>query len=128
MINKDDVKKLLERIGTALSSGDLPGAVNCWEIPALLLSDEGARAVSESVEFEEFYRQATEWYHQQGLMSTRPEIGKIEILSETLASADVRWPSFDAQGKEKSSERSHYLIQLGKDGQARIRVALSRTA
>jgi hypothetical protein len=49
------------------------------------------------------------------------------MLSETLAAVDVRWPAFDASGQEKSSERSHYILRLGTDGQAYIRVALTRT-
>lgn len=49
------------------------------------------------------------------------------MLSERLASVDVRWPSFDTSGIEKSSERSHYIVQLGTGEQARIRVALTRT-
>lgn len=127
-MNEDKIKSLLEQVGTALSTGDLPGIVNCWEVPALVLSDEGAHAVSEAAEIERFFGQATEWYHAQGLVSTRPELERVEALSESLASVDVRWPSFDAAGNEKFSERSHYLIQVGKDGRARIRVALTRTA
>jgi hypothetical protein len=50
-----------------------------------------------------------------------------EMLSETLASVDVRWPAYDSDNKEKSSERSHYILQLGQGGQVCIRVALTRT-
>jgi hypothetical protein len=39
----------------------------------------------------------------------------------------VRWPAFDAAGTERASERSHYILRLGYDGQPRIRVALTRT-
>jgi hypothetical protein len=60
-------------------------------------------------------------------MSTSPELERVEILSETLVSVDVRWPAFDSSGKEKSSERSHYILQLGGDGGPQIRVALTRT-
>jgi hypothetical protein len=126
MIDEDKIRSLLEQVGTALSTGDLPGIANCWEVPALVLSNEGAIAVSEAGEIEKFFVQATEWYHSQGLMSTRPELERVEILSENLASVDARWPSFDAAGDEKYSERSHYIVQIGKDGQARIRVGLTR--
>jgi hypothetical protein len=60
-------------------------------------------------------------------MSTRPELERVEMLTDTLASVDVRWPAYDASGTEISSERSHYIIHLGQDGQLRIRVALTRT-
>lgn len=123
----DQIGQLLEQLGQALSEGDLHQAANCWEVPALVLSDETALAVSASSEVEEFFSQAAEWYHLQGIASTKPEIERVDMLSEKLAAVDVRWPSFDASGKEKSSERSHYIVQLAEDGQVYIRVALART-
>jgi hypothetical protein len=126
-VNEDKIRRLLERLGTALSTGDLAGISNCWEVPALVLSDEGAIAVAATGEIEAFFAQAAEWYRSQGLVSTRPELERVEMLSEKLASVDVRWLAFDSSGQEKSSERSHYMLQLGKDGQAHIRVALTRT-
>jgi len=123
----DQISQLLEQLGQALSAGDLHKAAACWGVPALVLSDEAAMAVSDRSEIEEFFSQAADWYHLQGIVSTRPEIERVDSLSEKLASVDVRWPSFDASGKEKSSERSHYVVQLAEDGQLYIRVALART-
>ena len=123
----DQISQLLEQLGQALSAGDLHKASTCWGVPALVLSDDGATAVSDTREIEEFFSQAADWYHLQGIVSTRPEIERVDMLSEKLAAVDVRWPSFDASGKEKSSERSHYIVQLAEDGQVRIRVALART-
>jgi hypothetical protein len=123
----DQISQLLEQLGQALSAGDLHKAAACWGVPALVLSDEAAMAVSDRSEIEEFFSQAADWYHLQGIASTKPEIERVDSLSEKLASVDVRWPSFDASGKEKSSERSHYVVQLAEDGQLYIRVALART-
>ena len=118
----DQIGQFLEQLGQALSEGDLHHAANCWGVPALVLSDDGATAVSASSEVEEFFSQAAEWYHLQGITSTKPEIERVDMLSEKLAAVDVRWPSFDASGKEQSSERSHYIVQLAEDGQVYIRV------
>jgi len=126
-MNEDKIRDVLERIGVALSTSNLQALSNCWEVPALVLSDEGAIAVTEVSEIEKFFAQATEWYHSQGIRSTKAELERVEALSESLAAVDVRWPSFDASGAEKYSEHSHYIIQVGNDGQARIRVALTRT-
>ena len=123
----DQISQLLEQLGQALSAGDLHKASTYWRVPTLVLSDDGATAVSDTREIEEFFSQAADWYHLQGIVSTRPEIERVDMLSEKLAAVDVRWPSFDASGKEKSSERSHYIVQLAEDGQVRIRVALART-
>jgi len=123
----DQISLLFEQLGQALSAGGLHKASTCWGVPALVLSDDGATAVSDTREIEEFFSQAAEWYHLQGIASTKPEIERVDMLSEKLAAVDVRWPSFDASGKEKSSERSHYIVQLAEDGQVHIRVALART-
>lgn len=93
----------------------------------MILSDEGAAVLAEANQIENLFAGATEWYRSQGLVSTKPELERVDMLSEKLASVDVRWPAFDGSGQEKSSERSHYILQIGQDGQVRIRVALTRT-
>lgn len=126
-LNDTQIANVLERLGEALSAGDMRGISSCWEVPSLVLSEDGAIAVAGKEEIENFFVKAKDWYHSRGLVSTRPEIERVDRFSANLASVDVRWPAFDASGKEKSSERSHYLMQVGKDGQPRIRVALTRT-
>jgi hypothetical protein len=124
-LGEDQIQELLERLGKALSTGEVSTIPHCWEVPALVLHDEGAVAVSSAGEIEGFFTKATEWYHSRGLVATRPEVERIEALSERLAAVDVRWPAFDKAGVERASERSHYILQLGKDGQPRIRVAMT---
>jgi hypothetical protein len=122
-----EIRNMLERYGADLSNGSLQVITNCWVVPALVLSDDGTLAVAHSSEVEAFFAQGIEYYRSQGIMSTRPELERVEMLTDTLASVDVRWPGYDASGTEISSERSHYIIHLGQDGQLRIRVALTRT-
>jgi hypothetical protein len=126
-MDKDKIRQLLERLGQALSAGDLKGASNCWAFPALFLSDDGATVLAEASQLEQLIAQASEWYRKQGIASTKPELERVDMLSEKLTSVDVRWPSYDASGKEKASERSHYILQIGKDEQIHIRLALTRT-
>lgn len=45
----------------------------------------------------------------------------------SIVALDVRWPSFDDQGKARSVEMSHYLLRIGGDGKPRIQVALTRS-
>jgi hypothetical protein len=127
-MDEPEIMSFLERYGQAISTGDLKSVVQCWTVPALVLSDQGAIAVSDLAEVERFFSQAVQAYHAQGLMSTRPDFQRFEQLSETLTAVDVRWPSFDASGAEKSSELSHYILTRGDDHQLHIRVALTRTA
>ena len=126
-MDDDKIIRFLEGYGGALSTGDLPVISRSWAVPALVLSDQGAMAVTSPTEIEAFFAQGIEYYRAQGLVSTRPELEHVEMLSETLITVDVRWPAYDSSGKEKASERSHYILQLGQDGQPQFRVALTRT-
>lgn len=125
---KDQILQMLEEYGQALSAGDFSLIANRWVTPALVLSDEGALPVTDISEVERFFAGAAEWYHSQGIVATRPEIVRLDVLSERLAAVDVRWPSYDAEGNEHMSELSHYILELGRDDQFRIRVALTRGA
>jgi hypothetical protein len=127
-MEKETMRELLERLGQALSAGDLRATSSCWAVPAVFLSDEGATVLADADEIEKLFARATEWYRSRGLVSTRPELEGVDVLSEKLAAVDVRWPAFDASGQEKWSERSHYILQVANDGQLRVRVALTRTA
>ena len=126
-MNTTEIKSLLERLAQALSTGDLSEASRCFATPSLFLSDDGATVLADVGQIEQFFAQAAEWYRAQGLTATRPELLRVEELTEKIASVHVRWPAFDASGTEKSSERSHYLVQRGEDGRPCIRVALTRT-
>src|SRR6516225_4267785 len=45
-MDKEIIRQLLERLGQALSAGDLKGASSCWGFPALVFFDEGGTAVA----------------------------------------------------------------------------------
>jgi hypothetical protein len=126
-MDKGKIRKLLECLGQAISGADLKAVADCWQVPALLLFDDKAIALENSDQIEKLFAQAADWYRARGLVSTKGEIERIDVMTDKLASVDVRWPAYDASGKEQSSERSHYILHLGDDGEARIRVALSRS-
>jgi hypothetical protein len=126
-MDHDKITRLLERLGRTLSAGDLRAVSSCFEVPGLFLSDDGATILADANQLEQLFSQAAEWYRSRGIVSTKPELERVDVLSEKLAAVDVRWPGFDPSGQEKSSERSHYVVRLGTDGQVYIRVALTRT-
>lgn len=119
------VEDFLERYARALSSGDLDGVVACWEVPALVLSDEGAIAVGEGEEVRRFFASAVEWYRTEGLASTRPTAVEVTELSPRVAGVDVEWSALDADGVERLREGSHYLLRLDDSGRPRIRVTVA---
>lgn len=126
-MNQESITRCLERVGQAISTSNLPDLTSCWAFPALVLSDEGAITIADADSLQVLFARMAQGYQSQGLVATRPELERIEPLSEKLTAVDVRWPTFDAAGIEKAVERSHYLLQLGEDGEPHIRVALTRT-
>jgi hypothetical protein len=127
-VHEEQIRRCLDRLAQALTAGDARAAVDCWDLPALVLSDQGALVVTEAGAIERFFAQNIDWYRAHGLRATTPQLERVEPLSEKLTAVDVRWPAFDVAGTEQASERSHYILRLGEDGQQRIRVALTRTA
>lgn len=90
-----------------------------------MLSDQGARSVTEAAEVEQFFAGAVEWYRAQGLMATKPSSVEIKELSERLVSVDVRWSVIDTTGAERPGEHSHYILSISDNGLPRIRVAIA---
>ena len=122
---EETVRSFLERYGAALSAGDLAAVASCWEVPAMVLSDQGVRPVLELAEVEQFFAGAVEWYRSQGLVATRPQLLHVQALGQKLASVDSRWSTLNAAGLEVASETSRYILSLDEDGSPRIRVAIS---
>lgn len=127
-MDKAQIQEFLDRYGEALSAAELPAISACWTIPALVVSNTGAIAVSNTMQVESYFSQAVQWYREQGIVATRPSLEDIKVLGERLAAVEVRWDSFDESGEAKASERSFYILHRGEDGQPRIQVAQPRAA
>ena len=125
-MNEDQIRTLLERYGQAMSVGDLAGILSCWELPALALYDEGAILIGNADDLEHLFTRIIASYRSQGLLATRPQIERTEGLTDRIVAVDVRWPSFDEAGVERSSERTHYILWLKEDGQLYIKVGIPR--
>jgi hypothetical protein len=116
---------MLEHYGEALGAGDLDAIAGSWDIPSLVLSDQGSIAVTERQQVKDFFAQAVQWYKTQGYASTHPQVEQVYNLSPRLAMCDVLWPMLDASGTEKGRERASYVLRLGEDGKLRIVVAFT---
>lgn len=122
----DAVREMLQRFARAFTSGDGPGAAACWEVPALVVADEGTRAVATLEEVAAFFGGAAKEYHAQGVTGTRVDLQRVEWHTQRLASATVRWPWLDAQGAEVGrAESSVYVVRVD-NGQARICAVVMR--
>jgi hypothetical protein len=123
---KTAIMEMLERLGEAVSLGDLAGVSRCYAFPALFLFGEDSTVFETAGQVEEIFGQGREHYISQGILTTRAELESIEELTDRIAAVNVRWPGFDKDGKEVYSETSHYVIQTSGD-RPLIRVALTRT-
>ena len=126
-LTRNSLEAFIEIYGQALSAGDLDDIAECWEIPSLVMSEQGAVSVTAKEDLKAFFEQAGESYREQGHASTVGEIISKEYLTKHIVAVDVRWPSFDDQGETKAVEMSHYLLRVGDDGKPRIQVALTRS-
>jgi hypothetical protein len=126
-MSRISLEAFIEAYGKAITSSDMEKVADSWEIPALVLSDQGTTVVKTKEEVMGFFEKAAASYRSQGRTSTIGEIISKEHLTKSIVAVDVRWPSFDDQGKAKAVEMSHYLLRIGDDGKPRIQVALTRS-
>lgn len=122
--NEEAIRNMLQRFAKAFTTGDGAGAAACWNVPALVVSGEGNRAVATLDEVAAFFGGARGQYNAQGVTGTRVDIQRVDWHTQDLASVTVRWPYLDGEGREVGrSESSCYVVQL-QGGEAKICAAL----
>ena len=122
--DEDAVRAMLQRFARAFTTGDGPGAAACWEVPALVVADEGSRAVATLDEVAAFFGGAKDQYHAQGITGTRVDMQRIEWHTSRLGSVRVRWPYLDGEGRELGkAEESVYLLRVT-EGEPKICAAM----
>ena len=126
-MSRISLEAFIEAYGKALSAGESEQIADSWELPCLVLSDQGTTMVTTKKELMAFFEKASASYRAQGRTSTIGEIISKENLTKSIVAVDVRWPSFDDHGKAKTVEMSHYLLRIGDDDKPRIQVALTRS-
>ena len=126
MLDKNTIGEMLDRLGKAVSSGDLNQVSACYAFPGLFMVSEDAIVFKNPAEFEKMFAEGRKRYVEQGILEARPEILRFDPMTNEIAGIDVRWPGFDKNGNEVYTETSRYIVQ-SIDGKPLIRVALSRT-
>lgn len=124
-LDRGAVQSFLEKFGTAIGKGDSETIAKCFELPAIFVSDDAVMTLNTKAELEQMFQQGRKFYIDKGLVETRPEIEAFEALTDRIYEATVRWPGFDSDGREKWTERSHYVIRLDDAGEPKLRVALT---
>lgn len=125
-LKKNDIGEMLDRLGKAVSDGDLAGISSCYAFPALFISDESSTVIESAEELESMFAKGRDWYTSRGILETRAELESIDEMTDLIAAINVRWPGFDQAGIETFTETSHYIIQAS-ESKPLIRVAMTRT-
>ena len=123
-----EVGEFLSRYGQALSAGDVQVIADLWNYPAFVLCDEGVRAVARREEVEKLFAGAKADYAARGIESTRPDVVRLEWVTDRIALVDVRWPCLDERGVERGEEWGTYTLRVNDDGDLKVCVALMRGA
>lgn len=124
-VKEDEVRTVLEAYGRALSAGNLRGVSAAWEAPALVLSDRGALEVHDAKQIEDFFGAARRQYVERGIVTTKPEIAKVERLSDRMVQVRARWLLLTANKERKGEELAVYVLRRDDDDHWRIRVTIA---
>ena len=118
------LRSLLARLARALTSGDGEAAAEIWATPALVLGDDLALTVGSGGVIRDVFGSAKAQYDARGITDTRPDILRLDWITQRLAIVEVRWPYLAADGEEIGEETSTYVIRREPDGRLAIRAAV----
>ncbi len=124
---RTEVQDFFDELAHALTAGDGDKVATMYEVPALIISDEGVRAISTTEEIAAFLGVTKREYNAMGVVDTRAEVIDLERIGTKLYVATVRWPHLDAAGKQVAEESSDYTLRRDDKGHLRIRSVLMRS-
>lgn len=124
LVHEDDVRQWFDDYARALTSGDREAIAAMWEVPALLVSDQGVRAMASSEEIAKVFLGARGMYALRGIVDTRPDLQLVEWLTERIVTVRVRWPLFDELHRELGATSSVYTLIRERTGDLKLRVMI----
>jgi hypothetical protein len=122
--DNEAVREILDRLAGAVTAGDARAAGRLWGTPALVLGDNMAWGIGTRLEVEDFFAGAKQQYNARGIVDTRPDVLRLEWVTDRIAIVEVRWPYIDASGDEVGAESSTYIIRREDDGELLFRAAI----
>jgi hypothetical protein len=120
----DEVAAFLDKMARALTSGDVEVLASQWDVPALVVSDDGVHAVSTLDEVRAFFGGVKDQYNERGVVDTYPDVVSVDQPSSRILVVRVRWPHLDADGDVVGAESSTYTLRRDDDGDLKLRVVL----
>jgi hypothetical protein len=93
------IEKFFARYGVALSSGDLPEIVSCFDPPTVIIDEAITTLMSDHRQLSNYFTGIEERYRARGGFTASATIRDVEQLASALWLVDVSWASFDESGE-----------------------------
>jgi len=90
-----DIEKFFARYGAALSSGDLPVIVSCFDPPTVIIDETATTLMVDRRQLSDYFAGIEKRYRARRAFSASATIHGVEQLASVLWLVDVRWASFD---------------------------------
>ncbi len=123
---RGEVQEFFDVLAHAVTAGDGETVASMYEVPALIISDDGVHAIDSPSQIGDLYGAAREQHNAQGIFDTRADLIDLERIGTQILVATVRWPHLDANHKEVAAEESDYTLRRDEAGRLRIRSVLMR--
>jgi ketosteroid isomerase-like protein len=115
-----DVHQYLRDYAKALTAGDGKTIATMWEVPALLMSDGGVKAVTSREEIAQFFSGAKDEYNARDIKEAIPQVQTVEWATDRLVTTRVRWPYINSGGQEIGEESSTYTLRRDDNGALKL--------
>jgi len=122
------VVEFLEMFALSLTEGATDAIAQMWETPALVISDDAVHAVNERDDLLEMFAGAREHYNSAGVTDTRPDVIRLDEITDKVVMVRVRWPWLDDEGNELGGECSTYTLRQTSAGEWKIRAVVMHGA
>lgn len=122
------VMDFLETLALSLTEGATDAIAQMWETPALVISDDAVHQITDTKDLAEMYADAREHYNSAGVTDTRPEIVRLDEITDKVVIVRVRWPWLDEEGNELGADCSTYTLRHSSVGDWRIRCVVAHGA
>jgi hypothetical protein len=110
---RPDIAKFFARYGAALSSGDLPEIVSCFDPPTVIVDEATTTLMVDRGQLSDYFTGIEKRYRARGAFTASATIRDIEQLASALWLVDVSWASFDESGEPApvSVETYKYVLR-----------------
>ena len=114
------VASFFTRYAAALDADDLDTVAAAHAEPTFVVTDDGGTVVSRHAEVVTFFRGVLAQHRERGLVAAHPTVERVEVLTDRLLDAVVRWSYADVDGHVAFVDEYRYLLRSTHPGRLLI--------